>query len=42
MITILLNVIFGIIIDTFAELREKSSMQYEDMKNVCYICGLKR
>lgn len=41
-ITILLNVIFGIIIDTFAELREKSSMQSEDMKNVCYICGLNR
>ena len=41
-ITILLNVIFGIIIDTFAELREKSSMQLDDMKNVCYICGLNR
>ena len=42
MITILLNVIFGIIIDTFAELREKSGQQSEDMKNVCFICGLNR
>lgn len=41
-ITILLNVIFGIIIDTFAALREKSQMQSEDMKNICYICGLNR
>ena len=41
-ITILLNVIFGIIIDTFAELREKSGQQSEDMKNVCFICGLNR
>ena len=41
-ITILLNVIFGIIIDTFAALREKSQMQAEDMKNVCFICGLNR
>lgn len=37
---ILLNIIFGIIIDTFAELR-KVKTQIEDNKaNVCFICSL--
>ena len=40
--TILLNVVQGIIVDAFAELREKSDIQSIDMKNVCYICGLER
>ena len=40
--TILLNVVQGIIVDAFAELREKSDIQSVDMKNVCYICGLER
>ena len=39
---ILLNIIFGIIIDTFAELR-KVKTQIEDNKaNVCFICSLQR
>jgi len=29
----------GIIIDTFAELRELTSKKEEDMANVCFICG---
>ena len=41
-ITILLNIIFGIIIDTFAQLRDKKSQTEEDMKNICFICNIDR
>lgn len=41
-ITILLNIIFGIIIDTFAQLRGEKSLIDEDIKNLCFICGLDR
>lgn len=41
-IIIILNVIFGIIIDTFAELRDKRQALEFDMKNNCYICGTLR
>jgi hypothetical protein len=41
-IVICLNVIFGIIIDTFAQLREKAGNTAEDIKNICFICGLDR
>jgi inositol 1,4,5-triphosphate receptor type 3 len=41
-IIIILNVIFGIIIDTFAELRDKRQALESDMKNNCYICGTLR
>ena len=34
-----LNIIFGIIIDTFADLRDKRNTMEVDMKNVCFICG---
>ena len=52
--TAFLNIIFGIIIDTFAgkyffkktyfilELRETNAKIDEDMKNTCYICGIER
>ena len=41
LLTILLNVIAGIIIDTFAELREKKSRQEEDMqvRGTAWCCG---
>lgn len=39
---IFLNIIFGIIIDTFAELRDEKSRRDFDMKNNCYICNLDR
>ena len=39
---VFLNIIFGIIIDTFGHLRDERSSIYEDMKNKCYICGLNR
>jgi len=41
-IVILLNIIFGIIIDTFGELRNKTDSINEDIKNTCFICGVDR
>ena len=38
-IVIMLQVIGGSIIDTFAELREKSQDDAYDMNNVCFICN---
>ena len=38
----LLKIIFGIIIDTFAELREgKANLEY-DKNNICFVCGIER
>jgi len=42
MITILLNVIFGIIIDTFSELRTDTLRMMQDMQNSCFICRIDR
>ena len=39
-IVVLLNVIFGIIIDTFAELRGKSMEREFKTKKFCFICGI--
>lgn len=33
-----LNIVFGIIIDTFADLRQIHSIKENDIKNVCFIC----
>ena len=41
-ITFLLNAIFGIILDSFAELRGADAAKKADMDNVCFICGLDR
>lgn len=41
-IVILLSIVFGIIIDTFAELREESHEIEHDKKDVCFICGARR
>ena len=41
-VTILLNLIFGMIIDAFGDLRDEKSSNEEDMENVCFICGLQR
>ena len=40
MMILLLNVIFGIIIDAFGNMRENSNKLLEDIENKCYICGL--
>ena len=41
-IIVLLNIIFGIIIDTFSAMREATETAAADMKNVCTMCGLER
>jgi len=41
-IIIVLNLIFGVIIDTFADLRSEKQMKEEIIKNTCFICGLER
>eukprot|EP00760_Papus_ankaliazontas_P013904 PhM_4_TR15917/c0_g1_i1/m.26253 len=40
MIIIFLNILFGIILDTFAELRDDRNKKEEDMRTICFICGL--
>ena len=37
---VLLNVMFGIIIDTFGELRTKKAERIEDTTGICFICGI--
>jgi|266.fasta.fasta_contig_21_6118322_length_611_multi_3_in_0_out_0_1 inositol 1,4,5-triphosphate receptor type 1 len=37
---VFLNLIAGIIIDTFGELRDELNMRDKDSKTVCFICGL--
>jgi inositol 1,4,5-triphosphate receptor type 1 len=39
--TIGLNVVFGIIVDTFSELRDEKFSKKESMESECFICGLK-
>lgn len=41
-LVILLNICFGIIIDTFAQLRDAKTVRDDDMTNVCYICSLNK
>ena len=36
------NIVSGIMIDTFAELRAKREEMDDDKKNFCYICGKSR
>lgn len=37
---VLLNIIFGIIIDTFGELRDKKTERLLDTAGICFICGI--
>lgn len=39
---IFMNIIFGIIIDTFAELRDKKNKMEMDKTTVCFVCSLDR
>ena len=39
---IMLNVLFGIIIDTFAMLRDDKQQKELDIANVCFICNIER
>jgi hypothetical protein len=38
-IVVLLKVIFGIIIDTFAELRDMREQQIKNLEQTCFVCG---
>lgn len=37
-----LNIVFGIILDTFAELRDNQQARENDAENICFICGYDR
>lgn len=37
-----MNIVFGIILDTFAELRDEQQQRDFDTENVCFICGFER
>ncbi|XP_035258144.1 inositol 1,4,5-trisphosphate receptor type 2 isoform X1 [Anguilla anguilla] len=41
-IIIVLNLIFGVIIDTFADLRSEKQRKEEILRTTCFICGLER
>ena len=41
-INILLNIIFGIIIDTFGQLRDQNQAELKDIKENCFVCGNQR
>jgi hypothetical protein len=41
-IIIVLNLIFGVIIDTFADLRTEKQQKEKILKNTCFTCGLDR
>jgi len=41
-IILLLNLIFGIIIDAFADMRDSRNKLETDVKERCFICGLNR
>lgn len=41
-VIVLLNIIFGIIIDTFAQLRDQRNEILKDMRENCFICGNSR
>eukprot|EP00759_Apiculatamorpha_spiralis_P055998 PhF_6_TR7937/c0_g1_i1/m.11936/K04958/ITPR1; inositol 1,4,5-triphosphate receptor type 1 len=40
MIIIFLNIIFGIILDTFADLRDRKQETDKDMRTVCFVCAM--
>jgi len=41
-ILIVQNIIFGIIVDTFGELRDKREELLEELNTQCYVCGVSR
>ncbi|VDK41879.1 unnamed protein product [Anisakis simplex] len=42
LIVIVLNLVFGVIIDTFGDLRAERNEKDDILKNTCFICGLER
>ncbi len=41
-VSIVANMFLGIIVDTFADLRDKNDSNENDKKNICYICQITR
>lgn len=41
-IIVMLNIIFGVILDGFAELRDLDKVRMEDIENRCLVCGLEK
>ena len=41
-VVIVLNIFLGIIVSTFAQLRDEKKGIHEDMENICFICGIDR
>jgi inositol 1,4,5-triphosphate receptor type 3 len=41
-IIIMVNILFGIIIDTFAQLRDEKQTKDDDKRNICFICNIDR
>ncbi|VDK64075.1 unnamed protein product, partial [Onchocerca ochengi] len=41
-IVIVLNLVFGVIIDTFGDLRAERNEKVDQLRNNCFICGLER
>ena len=39
-ILVLGNIFLGIIVDTFADLRDKNQLREIDIERICYICGI--
>ena len=42
MVLIMVNIINGIIVDTFQQLREENNQKIDDNLNICYICNINR
>lgn len=42
LIVIVLNLVFGVIIDTFGDLRAERNEKDDILRNTCFICGLER
>ena len=42
MVVLLLNLIFGVVLDSFGELREESQKRLEDTRSRCFVCGYER
>ncbi len=35
-----INIVFGIILDTFGELRDERKQKIHDIEDICFICGI--
>ncbi|EGR32738.1 MIR domain protein [Ichthyophthirius multifiliis] len=42
LVTIMINIVSGIIIDNFGILRDKQNEKNQDMNNYCFICGIEK